>query len=76
MLFASQAAQVLANARAHREARRARADLEISPVGVAVFDMQTGVPVSFNRDTRRIVDGLRVSTIGGRRPSLPGAGGW
>ena len=41
-LFASQAASAIANARTHRSERRARADLqalvEISPVGVVVFD--------------------------------------
>ena len=63
IMFASQAAQVIANARRHRDERRARADLETlidtSPVGVAVFDMRNGAPVSFNREARRIVDGLR-----------------
>ena len=62
VLFASQAAQVLANARRHREEQRARADLETlidtSPVGVAVFGAATGVPRYFNREARRIVDGL------------------
>ena len=62
-LFASQAAQVIANARIHREERRARADLETlidtSPVGVVVFDVKKGAAVSFNRETRRIVDVLR-----------------
>ena len=62
-VFASQAAQVIANARRHRDEKRARADLETlidtSPVGVAVFDMKTGAAVSFNREARRIVDGLR-----------------
>ena len=62
-MFASQAALVIANARTHREERRARADLETlidtSPVGVAVFDIKTGAAVSFNRETRRIVDVLR-----------------
>ena len=42
---------------------RDRADLETlintSPVGVVVFDAMTGTPVSFNREARRIVDGLR-----------------
>ena len=41
-LFASQAAQVIANARRYRDEQRARTDLETlintSPVGVAVFD--------------------------------------
>ena len=63
VMFASQVALVVANARRHREERRARTDLETlintSPVGVAVFDIGTGDPVSFNRETRRIVDGLR-----------------
>ncbi len=63
VLFASQAAMAIANARRHREERRARTDLETlidtSPVGVAVFDAATGAPVSFNREARRIVDSLR-----------------
>ena len=46
LLFASQAAMVIANARRHREERRARADLETlietSPVGVVVFDARDG----------------------------------
>ena len=50
VMFASQVALVVANARRHRDERRARADLETlidtSPVGVAVFDMGTGAPVS------------------------------
>ena len=61
-LFASQAAMVIANARRHREERRARADLETlvntTPVGVAVFDTVTGVAKSFNREALRIADGL------------------
>ena len=65
VLFASQAAMAIANARRHREERRARADLETlidtSPVGVVVFDSVTGVPKSFNREARRIVDSLRNS---------------
>ena len=62
-LFASQAALAIANARRHREEQRARNDLETlvdtSPVGVAVFDTATGLPKSFNREARRIVDSLR-----------------
>ena len=61
-LFAAQAAAAVANARAHREERRARADLEAlvetSPIGVVVFDAATRAPVSFNREARRIVAGL------------------
>ena len=63
VMFASQAALVIANARRYREEQRAKTDLEIlidtSPVGVAVFDARTGAPKSFNRETRRLVEGLR-----------------
>ena len=63
VMFASQAALVIANARRYREEQRARARLEtlidISPVGVAVFDARTGAPLSFNRETVRIVESLR-----------------
>ncbi len=63
VMFAAQAALVIANAGAHREERRARADLETlvntTPVGVAVFDARTGELASVNRETRRIVDPLR-----------------
>ena len=63
VMFASQAALVIANARRHREEQRARAGLETlietSPVGVVVLDARTGAPVSFNREAARIVDGLR-----------------
>ncbi len=63
VLFASQAALVLSNARRYRDEQRARTDLETlidtSPVGVIVWDARTGVPVSFNREARRIADGLR-----------------
>ena len=62
VLFAAQAATAIANARAHRDERRARADLETlietSPVGVVVFDGGTGEPMSVNREARRIVEGL------------------
>ena len=62
VMFASQAALVIANARRYRDEQRARADLEAlintSPMGVVVFDARTGVPVSHNRETLRIVGGL------------------
>ena len=62
VLFASQAALVIANARRHRDERRARADLEAlvntAPVGVLVFDALTGHPVSFNQEARRIIGDL------------------
>ena len=63
VMFASQAALVIANARRHREERRARANLETlvdtSPVGVVVLDAETGAPVSFNREAARIIDSLQ-----------------
>ena len=59
VMFASQAAMVIANARRYRVERQARTDLETlidtSPVGVVVFDVRSGEPVSFNREARRIV---------------------
>ena len=64
VLFASQAATAIANARAHRDEQRARADLEAlidtSPVGVVVFDARTGKPVSYNREANRIIEPLRT----------------
>ena len=64
VMFASQAALVIANARRHRDEQRARADLETlintSPVGVAVFDPRTGLPVSLNQESRRMLDDLRT----------------
>ena len=64
MLFASQAAAAIANARTHRNERRARADLEAlvetSPVGVVVFDARSGRTVSINREAKRIAESLRT----------------
>ena len=64
VLFASQAAAAIANARTHHDEQRARADLEAlvetSPVGVVVFDARSARPVSANREVRRIVEGLRT----------------
>ena len=63
-LFAQQAAAAIAHARAHRDERRARADLEAlvetSPVGVVVFDAASGALLSVNREAKRIVAGLRL----------------
>ena len=64
MIFASQAGAAIANARTHRDEQRARADLEAliesSPVGVAVLDAKNGRAISFNREMRRIIEGLRT----------------
>ena len=61
-LFASQAATAIVNARSFRREERARANLETvietSPIGVSVFDVRNGRPVSCNRETRRILEGL------------------
>ena len=64
VMFATQAALVITSTRRHAEERRARADLEalvnISPVGVLVFDPKTGGLISFNEETRRIVGKLNA----------------
>ena len=63
VLFASQAAAAIANARTYRAEQRARADLEAlvetSPFGVLVYHVPTGRPVSVNREARRLMEGLR-----------------
>ncbi|MCY4438154.1 MAG: ATP-binding protein [Chloroflexi bacterium] len=63
VMLSAQAALVIANARRHREERRAKADLETlidtSPVGVVVFNAGTGTLSFINREALRIVDGLR-----------------
>ena len=62
VLFATQAAAAIANARTYRDEKRARTDLEAlvdtSPVGVVVFDANKGKPVSLNQEARRIVEAL------------------
>ncbi len=64
LLFAAQAAAAIAHARAYRDERRARADLEAlvdtSPVAVVVFDTATGRPVALNREARRLMERLRM----------------
>ena len=62
VMFASQAGSAILNARRYRDERKSRADLEalvnISPVGVVVFDARTGDLVSANDETRRLVGKL------------------
>ena len=62
MMFASQAALVIANAQRYQEEQRTRADLEAlidtSPVGVLVFDAVDGRIVSQNREVSRIAAAL------------------
>ena len=64
VLFASQAAGAIGNARTHRAEQRARADLEAlvdtSPVGVVVFDARTRTPLSLNREAMRIAERLHI----------------
>ena len=62
VMFASQAAMVIAISSRYRDEQSARADLETlistTSVGVAVFDAGTGAPVSTNREWLRIIDTL------------------
>ena len=64
LLFASQAAMAISNARTHRVVQRARADLEAlidtSPVGVVVLDARTGTALSSNREAHRMFEALRI----------------
>ena len=64
VLLASQAATAIANARAHRDERRARTDLETlvetSPVGVVVLDGRTGRLATMNREARRIAEAVHT----------------
>ena len=67
VLFASQAATAIVNARAHRSEQQARADLEAlietAPVGVVVFETRTGDVKSLNREASRIVESLHTPDI-------------
>ena len=60
VLFASQAAAAIANARTYRAEQRARANLEAlvetSPYGVLVFHVPTGHPVSVIREAYRLAE--------------------
>ena len=62
VMFASQAALAIANARRYWEVQKARTDLatllETSPVGVVLLDARNGRVASLNREARRIVGGL------------------
>ena len=59
VLFAAQAALVISNARTYGDERRARAGLETlvntAPVGVLVFDAESGALMSANREVQRLV---------------------
>ena len=64
VMFASQAALVIANAGRHREEQRSRVGLETlidtSPVGVVVLDATMGTPVLSNREAMRILESLHT----------------
>ena len=64
VMFVSQAGSAIFNARRYRDERQAKSDLEallnISPVGVLVFDGKTGDLVSANDETRRIIGRLNA----------------
>ena len=65
VMFASQAAMVISNARRYRDERRFRIDLETlistSPVGVGVFNAKSGAVVSINQEWMRIIGMLLKS---------------
>ena len=64
VMIASQAALVITNALSYQDEQRARADLQalvdISPVGVLIFDGKTRNLLSLNPETRRIVRGVHA----------------
>ena len=64
VMFASQAALTVSNARSYRDEQQVRANLEslinTSPVGILIFDAKTGDLVSLNQETRRIVRGMHT----------------
>ena len=78
VLFASQAATAIANARTYRDERRARADLEAlvetSPVGVVVFDAGTGHAVSFIGEAFARSDNVSIADFGTFTPQDPRSG--
>ncbi len=69
VMFAAQAALVIANSKRYKDELQERTALatliDTSPVGVAVFDASTGEPISFNREALRIMQHVLLP---GRRP--------
>ena len=72
VMFAAQAAAILANIHRYAEERRIRSDMDALidtvPVGVMVYDGKTKNLLSFNREAKRIVRGLSAPDDG--RPEL------
>ncbi len=64
VMFASQAAHVISNARRYQQELQARVDLETlvntAPLGLVVFDAETGATRSVSREARRIVRERRL----------------
>ncbi len=64
VMFASQAALVISNARRYQQELQARVDLETlvntAPLGLVVFDAETGATRSVSREARRIIRERRL----------------
>ena len=64
VLFASQAAQAISNARRYEEVQRTKANLEtlfnISPMGIVAFDIMTGEIISYNQEILRLFGGREI----------------
>ncbi len=62
--FAAHAAAAISNARKFEAERRVKTDLktlvDISPIGVVVFDAKTGAVITANRECQRICDDLHL----------------
>ncbi len=65
VMFASFAAQAVSNARQFQEVHLAKTDMEtlidISPMGVGVYDAGSGFMVSYNKEMRRIVGSAELT---------------
>ncbi|MCY3633735.1 MAG: ATP-binding protein [bacterium] len=65
VMFASQAALAISNARQYRQEQRTRADMEalvnIAPMAVLVFEAKTGELRSVNREAMRIIGDLGLT---------------
>ena len=63
-MFAAQAASVISNSRRYEAEHRAKADLEtllnISPIGVIVFNAQNGELAYLNQEILRMMGGLEI----------------
>ena len=66
-MFAAQAASIIFSSRRYEEAHRGKAELEalmdISPVGVSVFDTRIGQVTFLNQEARRVLGRLGVTDV-------------